>query len=524
VVEKGWENNKDIFNKISTLNMTYKNIDLIKILPTINLGDGVAEQDELLQVAKIETSVFSDLLKDRVDLIPGTKGSGKSALYRIFVEFLPKLLLEHNKVVIAHGIDSHGDPIFHAYQKEFEKLTEDEFVDFWCIYFVSLAHEQFIKNKAYEKYLENCKDEIKTFREACEKAKIPEIQGKKTLKEILSWCLNALKEMRPALAYKLDTNEVKLTLFGSESNDKKIEEKEGVSILPIYVADIKIALEKILKKSNLNIWLMVDRLDEVFPRRSELEKRALRGLLKTTRFFTSPEIRIKLFVRDDILSNIVNTGQGFTAIDHVTSRQADTLRWEENQILDLVVKRLVTNDTLCDYLKVDMDKLAASAEYRREVFYMVFPSNVYKGKKQSNTMRWICTHTADGNNVVTPRDIIYLIKKAIQRQQDLLKTDENGMSTSFISPQAITYGHEELSKYKRTSILEAEFPHLWIYIKKLVNGKTEYQEKTLATLFGKNWEEILSDLVSVGVLSKNKNEYKVPFLYREGLDVTQGSL
>jgi len=58
----------------------------------------------------------------------------------------------------------------------------------------------------------------------------------------------------------------------------------------------------------------------------------------------------------------------------------------------------------------------------------------------------------------------------------------------------------------------------------LVNGKTEYQEKTLATLFGKNWEEILSDLVSVGVLSKNKNEYKVPFLYREGLDVTQGSL
>ena len=35
-----------------------------------------------MEAARVETSVFSDLLADRVDLVPGTKGSGKSVLYR----------------------------------------------------------------------------------------------------------------------------------------------------------------------------------------------------------------------------------------------------------------------------------------------------------------------------------------------------------------------------------------------------------------------------------------------------------
>lgn len=79
-------------------------------------------------------------------------------------------------------------------------------------------------------------------------------------------------------------------------------------------------------------------------------------------------------------------------------------------------------------------------------------------------------------------------------------------------------------KNKRTTILQAEFPHLWDQIKKLAGGKTEYKEQTLKDLFGKNWEETVANLVSIGVLSKNKDVYKVPFLYREGLEVTQGSL
>jgi ABC-type cobalamin/Fe3+-siderophores transport system ATPase subunit len=60
------------------------------LLETLDLGSSIAEQDTLLQSARVETSAFSDLLQDKVGLIPGTKGSGKSALFRMFVDFLPE--------------------------------------------------------------------------------------------------------------------------------------------------------------------------------------------------------------------------------------------------------------------------------------------------------------------------------------------------------------------------------------------------------------------------------------------------
>src|SRR5690348_16673290 len=106
--------------------MSHNNKVLSALLQGLDLGSSVAESDTLLEAARIETSSFSDLLRDRVDLIPGTKGSGKSALFRIFVDFLPDLLLEQRKVVVAHGVQAPGDPVFHAFSDRFSKLTEEE--------------------------------------------------------------------------------------------------------------------------------------------------------------------------------------------------------------------------------------------------------------------------------------------------------------------------------------------------------------------------------------------------------------
>ncbi len=60
--------------------MAHKNETLTKLLRSLNVGSSVAESDTVLESARIETSAFTDLLNDRVDLIPGTKGSGKTAV------------------------------------------------------------------------------------------------------------------------------------------------------------------------------------------------------------------------------------------------------------------------------------------------------------------------------------------------------------------------------------------------------------------------------------------------------------
>jgi hypothetical protein len=418
---------------------------LQNLLQNLNLGSSVAEFDDLLNVARVDTSAFSDIFYDRVDLVPGTKGSGKTALFRIFVDFLPDTLLESRKVVIAHGVQKPGDSVFHAYKNQFEKLTEDDFVSFWCIYLTSLAHEQFVKGERYQGYLKEANREVNAFREACAAAKIPEIKAKKSLSDILDWALNVLRLFKPSLSYKDPTTggELQLNLFGQPQSDHKVMPVSQDSAVPIYISKVRTALEAILKKTNLNVWLMIDKLDEIFPRRSSLESRALRGLLRVMRTFMSPEIRVKVFLRDDMLENILSTGDGFTALTHVTARQSDTLRWSEEQILMFVVKRLFANEKLCQYCQVDKDRLNASAEYQKECFKKVFPDTVHRGPNQSSTIRWIYSHTQDGRGVVTPRDVLELLTTARQKQLDSCLADPAGSSPDIIGSSAIQYGLEE---------------------------------------------------------------------------------
>jgi hypothetical protein len=323
--------------------MGYPNKLLSNLLKNLDLRVSVAELDTLLETARIETSAFSDLLNDRVDLVPGTKGSGKSALFRIFVDFMPEALLRQRKVVVAHGVQSPGDSVFHAFTHRFSKLTEEEFVSFWCIYLVSLAHEQFIKSARYRKFLAPVNSETRAFLRACENARIPDIAAKKSLKDVLEWSLHVLASWRPKLTMKpRDGPDLESDLFGQRTesptqDSKQIGESQDHS-LPQYVNEVKQTLEAVLVASKLSLWLMVDRIDEIFPRRSGVERTALRGILRAMRYFATPNIRVKVFLRDDMLEQVVRTKEGFTAITRLTVRPA----WGKPILSNKVFQQIVS--------------------------------------------------------------------------------------------------------------------------------------------------------------------------------------
>jgi hypothetical protein len=233
-----------------------------------------------------------------------------------------------------------------------------------------------------------------------------------------------------------------------------------------------------------------------------------------------------VFLRDDMLEQVVRTENGFTALTHVTVRQADTLRWTQDQILAMVVKRFFANDMLTAYLEINRTQLEASASYRTQCFYIVFPPTVFRGPKQSPTIRWICNHCADGRGVVTPRDVLDLLIRAKQKQQDTYAADLEGASEWLIGAAAIQYGFEELSKRKRQTYLQAEFPHLWNDIEKFLGGKTDYNATTLQNLLGSGWKGTAEHLLAIGFFSKSKKGgeeiFSIPFLYRHGMNLTQG--
>ncbi len=237
------------------------------------------------------------------------------------------------------------------------------------------------------------------------------------------------------------------------------------------------------------------------------------------------KIRVKVFLRDDIFEQVVAGKEGFTALTHVTARTANTLRWSEDQILTLLVRRIYTSDPLRHHFGVDAELARVSTEYQKQCFYFIFPDAVYGGSRQSDTLRWIYNHTQDGRGVATPRDAIDLVTRACQWQRDEFLADTSGTTERLLTSAAIRYGMDELSRRKRTTLLEAEFPHLWPKMKKLVGGGTEYSERAAARLFGKKYQDTVEDLESIGVLYKatraGRRTFKVPFLYRKGLELTQ---
>jgi hypothetical protein len=243
-------------------------------------------------------SAFSDLLEDKVDLIPGSKGSGKSALYRIIVDFMPSFMLRRKRVVVAHGVRQHGDQVFQVFKDRFGRLNEDGFTSFWCVYLISLAHEHFIKDDSFSSVLSQALDEVHRFQSACRAARIPSFEGKRSLRDVLDWALDAVLALLPKkvkVAHHASGMEGELELFEHSVRSKpKIGEPPNVP-LPVYAQKITDALQAILEKCDLYLWLMIDRLDEIFPRRSALETRALRGLLRVIRIFESPRIRVKIF-------------------------------------------------------------------------------------------------------------------------------------------------------------------------------------------------------------------------------------
>jgi hypothetical protein len=118
--------------------------------------------------------------------------------------------------------------------------------------------------------------------------------------------------------------------------------------------------------------------------------------------------------------------------------------------------------------------------------------------------------------------VIDLLTKAKQRQQDEYEADPEGTTDSVLGASAIRYGLTELSKRKRDTLLRAELPHLWPYIEKLRGQKTEFSERALRGLIGSRAEGVIPDLVSIGLLERADQNYKIPFLFREGLELTQG--
>ena len=492
------------------------------LLTTFDLGTSTAEKDPLLETAKINTQQFIDLYEhDSIDIVKGIKGSGKTALYRALY-FLSDYSKDNNLHCIF-GIEATGDPVFRQFLNDFDGYSEVQFENFWYIYFVTLIFNHINKDPSISSALEP--DDKKDLAAIVKDIGITITGDKFDLRNIISAILSSFRSIATRSVNSIQAG-IKTEIPNNNSEPISImpcikfdfDKTKKIEKDPIYITPFKNKLSAILNKYNLRIWLMLDRLDEVFPHRSIKERYGLKGILKAAYNFSDPNIRIKTFIREDIISFLAM--DGFTAMTHVMDRCSATMTWSKDDIMYLIVKRICANPLFQKHYNIDRNKIDEDKRYREEIFYRIFPSKIGR----TSTLTWIYMHCQDGNKVVTPRDIIDYFRFAKDLQINKYNIDPKPQEYLF-TEDIIKKSIDVLSKHKTTTYLMAEFPHLKKSFLAFEGNKSTYNDNSLKELLGAEWHKIYDELAAIGFIARvpKQTSFSIPIIWRKGLNLRKGT-
>jgi len=480
-------------------------MDKIELLEKINLGNSVAEYDKNLANYFIDTNYVEELVSDKYDIVKGVKGAGKTAMLVALLEKQTNYKQLEN-VKLVQAINLKGDPDFkRAFNDVSDEINEQNLIDSWKIYIVNLIWKN-INDTHYgfeelEKYLKDHNLISNT----------PSLLGK------------ILHAFNPKLSNTFNTDGTITQSLELTKQDTKYQDQSIHSIIDFnYIFS---QIDKILIEKDFRVWVMMDRLDDAFPDKTQKSIKALKSLLYAYKDISVYEnLKIKILIRDDIYINI--TEKGFTSLTHVASKALNPIKWDKNKLAQLLVERLLFNEEFKEYLRDKEITYTDLNEERRNIILEVFfRKQVDTGKKNPDTLGWIINHITDGQSIFTPRDLVNLIDKA--RQSQIVEWKLNNKSSDadyLIGATAIRNAYKELSREKLETQLYAEYPDLRKYIEKFKDSKAEHNEESLKMLLGKRWKSNIKKLVECGFIEEKNNTWKVPFLYREGLNISQGKV
>jgi hypothetical protein len=482
-------------------------------LTGISFGDRVAENESTrLSNYFVKTEQWNSLFSGDVDVIFGSKGSGKSALYTLLLNNADRLRAKG--IVLLSAEKPTGKTVFSDITTE-PPTTENEFVTLWKVYIcqliVHMLMEQGICDGSAEKVAMHLID-------------ADLIEDDNTLRKLV----NKAKAFAKRLI-ALESAEGGLSAEGVVTGKITFREPSQESQKAGYrsVDDLLSTLNQHLAYCGYFVWMLCDRLDVAFDESIDLEKNALRALFKVYRDLEEYQnIRLKIFLRDDIWRRI--TQDGFREASHIT--RTATISWNDKNLMNLIVSRALGNSSLIDQYQVDKNIVLSDYEKQVEFYYKMLPRQVDIGEKQSDSFNWIKSRIRDGLNNVAPREIIHYYNESLaqeRKEQELGNDSVEG--TNMLSRQAIKNASLEVSKVRTEQTIFAEYADLKPYILALENSKAEHTLESLSTVWKLDPSEtsvIANELAAIGFFesktAKSEGLFKVPFLYRFYLEISQG--
>lgn len=474
------------------------------VLKELQLGSGIAEYDDNLIGYFIDTVYVNDFVNNKYDIILGEKGSGKSAMM-IGVAKNPTKYRQLDNVQLVVASNLVGDPDFkRAFAGIDDDISEAELIDAWKIYIFNLLWKQY-------QVVFSDKSELKKYLES---KKIIENEGGFFSKLIHS--INRAKVNKLTVYNKVQvdgTNEMGGTV--DFDTDSVVIKNEQIDFNYIFSE-----LDNALNENESNIWILLDRLDDAFPDRTQKSIEILKALFCAYKDVgVYKRLKVKIFIREDIFFDI--TKKGFTSLTHIAAKTMQPIKWDREKIIDMFISRLTYNECFRKYLdEHNISYENVDSEGKTVILNCVLKKQVDVGKNNPDTVGWIINHIKDGRGRYTPRDFILLIDKARAYQID--EGEKRREGNYLIGSAAIRKAYNEISELKLSTQLYAEYPEYRLWIEKFENGKSIHNEESIKKVLGSQWKSRVNKLVFVGFLEEIKGGWNIPFIYRPVLKIVQG--
>jgi hypothetical protein len=492
-----------------------------EILGSANFGERIAEEEvDDLATYFVETDDWSRLFQGRVDVVYGPKGAGKSALYSLLSAKAGELF-DANTILIQ-AEKPRGTPAFKDLQAD-PPASEIEFVSLWKLYFLTLLASMFDDYRLVGEDVDAIRAQLQ---DANLVPKGLSLQG--LIQSAFSYVKLALRPQSIETAINLDPNSgapasfVPKIVFREPSPE---ERSKGIESVDRLIAKANAAL---IQNGNIDVWILLDRLDVAFAENLALEANALRALFRAyLDLFDQPNIKLKIFLRSDIWDRI--TSEGFREASHITRHL--TISWNRQSLLNLIVRRALKNEGIRKAYGVSAAEVLTSIQAQEAFFYRLFPKQVDVGPNKPHTLEWLLSRTRDGTQVNAPRELIHMLNSLRGQQMRRFEVGETEPEEeNLFSRVTFKAALPEVSEVRLTQTLYSEHPALKPKIEALRNGRTTQTVGSLQRAWGANEAETrqaADELVAIGFFerrgTREEPEYWVPFLYRDALSLAQGT-
>jgi hypothetical protein len=475
-----------------------------KVLELLDFGQDVAEHETRLSEYFVSTPAFTDLVRDETDLIIGSKGSGKTALFRHLIDpaaVIPGL----EDVDVLPAFNVRGAVIFRMMLAE--APAHPHLIQLaWVKYILALTVAHLSATYGHS-------DDVQTVIALAKNSGIP-TEG--DARNLFGGTLHRLRDALKRATVRGD--------IGGEALPASLGfEVEFGSTSPTLDRDIDelvFAVTRALETLGRRVWVLFDRLDEAFFNEPTFEQIALRSLLLAHNELASygPSLRTKLFLRSDVLDRATRDG-GITNATHIRRRD---LTWTREEMFALVQRRVEHSSAASHaYLRANPASALGRTAPPRRAGFSVLPARV----ENLDTWHWMLSRTTDATGALSPRNLLGLLRLAQRSQMSAAAQPRRSLRDRpqiLIETPSLHEASRELSRARVQDTVYAEFNHLRSYVDALKGLSFQYTEPELAELWAVSDPEALARIVAeleyAGVIGRTpEGELVVPLLFRPAL-------